>query len=233
MAYTALEKMRIRNQNTYGKDVGPAQPALFGGGLVRTDLKSSALRFLHERCEELKFDADIEQKEEETEELQGTSLKPNQIPYNMQMDLNRLCLEKSLERFIDSGVAEDAYDVYYCFLEIFFGHYGKSKKMVELLSEFESNGSSLLMKHRDHYSHSVYVFALGLAIYETNSVYRQKFNEFYEKELNGENQKDRKAANLFLEFWGITSLFHDIGYPFESPVQKAIQRDNRYHGTMK
>ncbi len=222
MAYTALEKMRIRNQNTYGKDVGPAQPALFGGGLVRTDLKSSALRFLHERCEELKFDADIEQKEEETEELQGTSLKPNQIPYNMQMDLNRLCLEKTLERFIDSGVAEDAYDVYYCFLEIFFGHYGKSKKMVELLSEFESNGSSLLMKHRDHYSHSVYVFALGLAIYETNSAYRQKFNEFYEKELNGENQKDRKAANLFLEFWGITSLFHDIGYPFELPFEQVI-----------
>ena len=24
------------------------------------------------------------------------------------------------------------------------------------------------MKHRDHFSHSVYVFALGLAIYETN-----------------------------------------------------------------
>ena len=125
MAYTALEKMRITNQEAYGKDVGPAQPALFGGGLERTDLKSSALRFLHERCDGLKFDADIEQKEKKTGELQGTSIKPNQIPYNMQMDLNRLCLEKSLERFIDSGVAEDDYDVYYCFLEIILGHYGK------------------------------------------------------------------------------------------------------------
>ena len=179
MAYTALEKMRKDNLAAYGKDVGPAQPALFGGGLERTDLKSAALRFLHERCEELKFDADVEKKENETGKLQGTSLKPNQIPYNMQMDINRLCLEKSLERFIESGVAEDAYDVYYCYLEIFFGHYGKSKKMVELLSEFESNGSSLLMKHRDHYSHSVYVFTLGLAIYETNRIYRRKFAEFY------------------------------------------------------
>ncbi len=30
--------------------------------------------------------------------------------------------------------------------------------MIELLSEYEANGSGLLMKHRDHYSHSVYVF---------------------------------------------------------------------------
>ena len=46
MAYTALEKMRAKNRAAYGKDVGPAQPALFGGGLERTDLKSAALRFL-------------------------------------------------------------------------------------------------------------------------------------------------------------------------------------------
>ena len=54
MAYTALEKMRAKNRAAYGKDVGPAQPALYGGGLERTDLKSAALRFLHERCEELR-----------------------------------------------------------------------------------------------------------------------------------------------------------------------------------
>ena len=222
MGYTALEKMRIYNQKTYGKDIGPAQPALFGGGLERTDLKSAALRFLHERCEELKFDAAVEKIENETGTLKGTSIKPNQIPYNMQMDINRLCLEKSLERFIESGVAEDAYDVYYCYLEIFFGHYGKSKKMVELLSEFESNGSSLLMKHRDHYSHSVYVFTLGLAIYETNSTYRRKFREFYGIDPDGGKQEETKAANLFLEFWGLTSLFHDIGYPFELPFEQVI-----------
>ena len=39
MAYTALEKMRRDNLAAYGKDVGPAQQALFGGGLERTDLK--------------------------------------------------------------------------------------------------------------------------------------------------------------------------------------------------
>ena len=237
MAYTALEKMRAYNRERFGKDIGPAQPELYGGRLERMDLKSAALRFLHERCEELKFDSAIEKKEKENGEFQGTSLKRNQIPYNMQMDINRLCLEKALERFIDSGVAEDAYDVYYCYLEIFFGHYGKSKKMVELLSEFESNGSSLLMKHRDHFSHSVYVFALGLAIYETNSAYRKCFKEFYGIKPDGGKQQDRKASNLFLEFWGLTSLFHDIGYPFELPFEQVmsyfeVTRQSRGNGSL-
>ena len=223
MSYTALEKMRKINRERFGKDVGPAQPVLYGGGLERADLKSAALRFIHNRCEELKFDKRKEEKEEETGILLGSSIKPNQIPYNMQMDINRICLEKVLERFIDTGTAEDAYEVYYCFLEIFFGHYGKSKKMVELLSEFESNGSSLLMKHRDHYSHSVYVFALGLAIYETNSAFRRRFKEFYHISASENNpEAERKAANLYLEFWGFTALFHDIGYPFELPFEQVL-----------
>lgn len=221
MAYTALEKMRQVNKKKYNKDVGPAQPPLWGSGLERMDLKSAALRFIHERCEELNFDTKKEEYEDETGQFLGTSRKPNQIPYNMQMDLNRLCLEKSLERFIDSGVAEDAYEVYYCFLEIFLGHYGKSKKMVELLSEYEFNGSSVLMRHRDHYSHSVYVFALGLAVYETNETYRRKFKEFYRIPLYG-REHEKKAANLFLKYWGITSLFHDIGYPFELPFEQVM-----------
>jgi hypothetical protein len=166
-----------------------------------------ALRFLHARCEGLGFRAD-----EADGEYHGASLLPGQIPYNMQMDVNRLCLERELEKFIGSGAAEDAYTVYYCYLEMFFGHYGKSKKMVELLSEFESNGSSLLMKHRDHYSHSVYVFALGLAIYESNTAYRAAFKKFYGFDTDETNtEADHAAASCFLEYWGLTALFHDIG----------------------
>ena len=52
MAYTAFEKMRKENFVKFGKDVGPAQPMLYGFGLEKTDLKSAALRFLHERCED-------------------------------------------------------------------------------------------------------------------------------------------------------------------------------------
>ncbi|MBQ7736273.1 MAG: hypothetical protein IJT62_00390 [Oscillospiraceae bacterium] len=223
MPYTALEKMRRTNLARFGADVGPAQPTLYENPANRNDLKSAALRFLHERCEGLLFDPEIEAEEESSGVYRGTSIAAGQIPYNMEMDLDRLCLERALEAFIDSGVAEDAYTVYYCYLEMFLGRYGKSKQMVELLSEYESNGSSLLMKHRDHYSHSVYVFALGLAIYETNEVYRRTFAKFYRLEGGEEDPKrSAEAANLFLEFWGLTALFHDIGYPFEIPFEQVL-----------
>ncbi len=222
MAFTAMENMRHINRSIYGGNTGPQQPSLFSAGRGY-DLKSAALRFIHERCEGLRFDPDIDEREQNTGTWEGTGLKKGQVPFALQMDVNRLCLERELEKFIDSGVAEDAYTIYYCYLEMFFGHYGKSKKMVELLSEFESNGSSLLMKHRDHYSHSVYVFALGLAVYETNAAYRRKFKIFYGFDPADENrEEDHAAACSFLEYWGLTSLFHDIGYPFELPFEQVM-----------
>ena len=222
MAYTALQQMRKVNKKRFGMDLGPMQPPLYVNRHNRNDLKSAALRFIR-KCEGLCFDAKTAKAEKDNHVYLGKSIKPNQIPYNMEMDINRLCLEKALERFIDSGVAEDAYAVYYCYLEIFFGEYGKSKKMVELLSEYEANGSSLLMKHRDHYSHSVYVFALGLAIYETNEKYRRAFQQFYHLDTDESSAfGNRKAANLFLEYWGLTALFHDIGYPFELPFEQVL-----------
>ncbi len=222
MAYTALQEMRDINKERFGKDTGPFQPEMVDDD-APMNLKNMALRFLHTRCEGLLFDAKVTEEEKASGRYQGTSMKKGQIPYNMEMDINRLCLARELEKFIDSGVAEDAYTIYYCYLEMFFGHYGKSKKMVELLSEFESNGSSLLMKHRDHYSHSVYVFALGLAIYESNEAFRTKFKIFYGFDPSKDNKnEDCAAACCFLEYWGLTALFHDIGYPFELPFEQVL-----------
>jgi hypothetical protein len=112
MAYTALQQMKNRNEKAFGKGVGPIQPERHYDS-VDYGLKAMALRFLHARCEGLGF------AEDETDDaFHGTSLLPGQIPYNMQMDINRLCLERELEKFIDSGAAEDAYTVYYCYLEM-------------------------------------------------------------------------------------------------------------------
>ena len=181
-------------------------------------LEEAVLRFIREDCENLRFDENKTAEEEHTGTYLGTSLKEGQIPYNMQMDLDRLCLENALARFLKSGKKEDAFDVYFCYLEMFVGDYEKTRRMIELLSEFEANGSGLLMKHRDHYSHSVYVFALGLAVYGSNAVYRRDYRESYKME----SEKDfHKAAHHFLKYWGLASLFHDIGYPFELPFEQV------------
>jgi hypothetical protein len=212
--------MRQRNAALFGLKAAPLMPEKhyedgdFG-------LKAMALRFLHRRCEDLRFDPARREAEEAEGRYGGASFLPGQIPYDMQMDIDRLCLERELERFIDSGAAEDAYTVYYCYLEMFFGRYGRSKKMVELLSEFESNGSSLLMKHRDHYSHSVYVFTLGLAVYEACEPFRRTFRRYCGFDP-AQPDADRAAACCFLEYWGLTALFHDIGYPFELPFEQVL-----------
>ena len=219
MSYTAIEKMRRENRKRFGEDLGPFLPASFDGEARGMDLKSAVLRFLDRRCTGLRHDAEKKKTERKERKYSGRSLRPGQIPYNMQMDLDRLCLKNEIAKFIDSGVAEDAYTVYYAFIEMFIGEGGKSQSMVELLSEFESNASSLLMSHRDHYSHSVYVFALGLAIYETNAWFRQVFSRYYGFPDDG---KGHASACAFLEYWGLTALFHDVGYPFEIPFEQIL-----------
>ena len=219
MSYTAIEKMRRQNGKRFGEDLGPFLPAPFEGEARGMDLKSAVLRFLDRRCTGLRHDAEKEKAERRERKYSGRSLRPGQIPYNMQMDLDRLCLKNEIAKFIDSGVAEDAYTVYYAFIEMFIGEGGKSQSMVELLSEFESNASSLLMSHRDHYSHSVYVFALGLAIYETNAWFRQVFSRYYGFADGG---RGHASACAFLEYWGLTALFHDVGYPFEIPFEQIL-----------
>ena len=192
MGYTTLEKGRLPGLN-----------------FPENSLPGAALAFIRIRCEGLRFDPSKQNDRE------GTSRAANQIPCNMEKDIDRLCLENALRRFLRSGKKEDAFDVYFCYLDMFVGDYEKTRRMIELLSEYENNGSSLLMKHRDHYSHSVYVFALGLAIYQTNSIYRDTYKAYYG--LTG----DHAAACHYLQYWGLTSLFHDIGYPFELPFEQV------------
>lgn len=121
-----------------------------------------------------------------------------------------VCFKKSLEQFLSTGSKEDAFTVYFCFSEIFklFGKgYDNTQKLLEMLSDHEYHSGELLSKHRDHYSHSVYVFALGLAIYVNDKTYRDAFNKFY--------GCTNEAYYKFLHLWGMTALFHDIGYPFQ------------------
>ena len=143
---------------------------------ISDSLEGAALSFIRDCCEELRFNkCKATSLNDDEIDFDGTSLKTNQIPFNMEKDIDRLCFENALDRFLKSGRKEDAFDVYFCYLEMFIGKYCDSKKMIEMLAEFEMNASSLLMKHRDHYSHSVYVFVLGLAIYHNNAKFRENY----------------------------------------------------------
>lgn len=122
-----------------------------------------------------------------------------------------LCFQNAVLNFLNSGKKDDAFTVYFCFSEIFkvFGTgYDNTQKLLETLSDHEYHSGELLAKHRDHYSHSVYVFSLGLAIYANDEHFRKEFNKFY---FLSENE----SYYSFLHTWGLVALFHDIGYPFQ------------------
>ena len=213
MGYNALLKMREQNQNTYGIADSVYIPDL---PEVNRNYGKEALAFIRECCEDLRFDCSTPDRKA-LADSDGRSAGKNQIPYNMERDLDRLSFEKAIGRFLNSGSREDAFDIYYCYCEIFkpFGvGYDTTGLLLELLSEHEVNASSLLMKHRDHYSHSVYVFLIGLAIYKNNKALQNAYNEKYNLTEN------HAAARHFLEYWGLASLFHDIGYPFEIAHQQ-------------
>lgn len=115
--------------------------------------------------------------------------------------------KKSMHEFNVSGKKQDAFLVYFCYCRVFkIFEYNDIGKLVEFLSDHEYHSGELLKKHRDHYSHSAYVFSLGLSIYANNKNIRDEFYKFYGNDID-----DSK----FLFYWGIVGLFHDIGYPMQ------------------
>lgn len=119
------------------------------------------------------------------------------------------CLNRAIRLFLKNGNKEDAFIVYYCFSEIFKifgGGYDNTQKLLELLADYEYFAGSLLQKHRDHYCHSVYILIIGMALYANDEKYQKAYNQFYNIQNGYED---------FLYHWGLTALFHDIGYPFQ------------------
>ena len=230
MGYNALLTMRDHNRAQYGVEKSVRIPEI---PQAKRNYGKEALSFIRECCEDLKFDQSTPERLN-LSDSDGRSAGKGQIPYNMEKDLDRLSFESSISRFLASGSREDAFDIYYCYCEIFkpFGvGYDVTGMLLEMLSEHESNASSLLMKHRDHYSHSVYVFLVGLAIYKNISAVRYAYNEKYHL------ADGKEAACHFFEYWGLASLFHDVGYPFEIAHQqmkayvcKLDKRNNDTYG---
>ena len=99
--------------------------------------EGAALSFIRNRCEGLRFDPDID----ESDGYKGRSIKEDQIPYNMEKDIDRLCLENAIDRFLGSGKKEDAFDVYFCYLEMFVGDYEKTRRDLAYMARSDRIGT--------------------------------------------------------------------------------------------
>lgn len=150
-----------------------------------------------------------------------------------------LCMYEAVYSFMKTGSKDDAIDIYNCYSRRFLKG-DKMQEFINIISSYESNASRLVQSHRDHYSHSAYVFILGLAIYHMNENYRRSFNSvhfghFKLGDIPEGNEKAKKFLDCsyidfycgpesgemnFLRLWGLTSLFHDIGYQYEIPFEQ-------------
>lgn len=191
----------------------------------KRNLEKYCLDFIRCHCTNMHFSGNAALFEMlDSDELNDEILKSIDIrtyAENLRHDVDRLCLERAIHSFAESGSKNTAFDVYFAFCEIFkpFGRgYDSTRTLLEMLAEHESNASSLLMKHRDHYSHSVYVFMIGIAVFSQNDAVRKAFSEKYFK---GKKAGETEINTEFLRLWGTTSLFHDIGYPFEIAHQQV------------
>lgn len=184
----------------------------------KRNIDKCCLDFIRNECESLFVpDAAVFETLDTAEKIDSIPLESYRAA--LARDTDRLCLERAIHQFSESGSKESAFDVYFAFCEIFrpFGkNYSTSRILLEMLAEHESNASSLMMKHRDHYSHSIYVFMIGIAVFANNKDIRAAF---YEKYCPEDDNTSRKNGE-FLRLWGMAALFHDIGYPFEIAHQQ-------------
>ncbi len=143
----------------------------------------------------------------------------------------------AIHDFIESGSGRDAFNIYYLFICRVLGikNYKDVRNIIEMLSNYESNAANLVMSHRDHYVHSVYVFLIGLAIYNSNSAVKSAYKEYYKgyhKIEEGKAYYQIEFDEHFIRFWGITSLFHDIGYIYEIPFEQIKSYGEKIRGSL-
>jgi len=127
-------------------------------------------------------------------------------------------MQQALLEFMQNESKETAFAVYKTFFDSYrFTMPGKDKCFIDLLDallEYEESAATLIDKQRDHYIHSVNVFILGLCVYMQNVNFRSAFDKVNLNKTSYEYSYDTRHEEFFYR-WGITSLFHDIGYPIE------------------
>jgi hypothetical protein len=116
-------------------------------------------------------------------------------------------LKVALQSFLTSHTLEAAQAVYAAFLNIY--RMPGLEALLRSMGEYEEKTATLLTRHRDHYIHSVDTYLLGIAVYVSNKPFRETVDQYL-------NYPDAyPSSEEFVYRWGLTALFHDMGYPLE------------------
>jgi len=127
----------------------------------------------------------------------------------------------SIERFLSTEPHKDnALAVYEAFLDTY--RTPGLRQLSDRMREFEEQVAPTIPQHRDHYTHSVQVFLLGLAIYQRNRPFRDAATKAF-----AYPDSYPSPVEEFFHRWGLTALFHDIGYPVEI-AYKSIREYARF-----
>ena len=133
-------------------------------------------------------------------------------------------LSDSIMEFLKTKNTDSAHKVYETFfIAYWIGIQHENNPFLELpqnMKKFEENAGCLIKGHRDHYIHTVFVFLLGIAIYETNDNFKESFNEYALNKKKYPDSYDTPNEEFFYR-WGLASLFHDIAYPLEITLKQA------------
>lgn len=190
--YTALEQLREMNIQRFGIS-GPVVPNI---AIDAVDITISAVEFVRDLCEKMHWNSQYEA----LTDFAGTSLKKNQIPYNMEMDLNRLCLEVAIQRFMRYGAYEDAFDLFYICAELFGTE--SVHGMLKAISDQYKNENTHFGNCDNIFSKKAFIFVSGLADYAKN----EKLHVEYERVAS---LKGMFAAVDFLQNWSRKVLFEE------------------------
>lgn len=141
----------------------------------------------------------------------------------------KVSLLSNINLFLENPIELNAEQVYSSFFTAYWIGGEQSNpflELVKMVSSYEQTAGSLIKKHRDHYSHAVYVFLLGLVFFQNNRNIKSDFNGY----ISASDYKDAYTTTNeeFFYRWGLASLFHDVAYPLEITIK---QLNEYYHFT--
>lgn len=127
-------------------------------------------------------------------------------------------VHQAICKFLNFESKETAMDVYLSFFDAYRITIGNGENafadLLDMMRSYEEKASTLTAKQRDHYVHSVNVFLLGLAVFSQNTAFRNAFASSALDKTSYPFSYDTPNEEFFYR-WGISSLFHDAGYPME------------------